>query len=115
MYYNAAKKRRITEELMKDLKCGLRECKYNKGYCCCSKSITVSGRTDCTTYAPDDRRRRVEFEAANDFVPANYNVDTLVKCDANCIYNSDGGCTATGITVMGGAADSAKCLTFIRD
>ena len=100
---------------MKDLKCGLRECRYNKGYCCCSKSITVSGMTDCTTFAPDESKRRIEFEAANDFIPANYNVDTLVKCDANCIYNTGGSCSATGITVMGNVPDSAKCLTFIRD
>lgn len=100
---------------MKDLKCGLRECKYNKGYSCCSKSITVSGMTDCTTFAPDESKRRIEFEAANDFIPANYNVDTHVKCDANCIYNTGGSCSATGITVMGNVPDSAKCLTFIRD
>ena len=100
---------------MKDLKCGLRECKYNKGYSCCSKSITVSGMTDRTTFAPDESKRRIEFEAANDFIPANYNVDTLVKCDANCIYNTGGSCSATGITVMGNVPDSAKCLTFIRD
>ncbi len=100
---------------MKDLKCGLKECKYNKGYSCCSKFITVSGMTDCTTYSPDEAKRKTEFEAANDFIPANYNVDTLVRCDAHCIYNTDGKCSAGGITVMGNVADNAKCLTFVRD
>ena len=64
---------------MKDLKCGMRECRYNKGYCCCSKTITVSGMTDCTTFTPDENKRRAEFEAANDFIPANYNVELHIQ------------------------------------
>lgn len=79
---------------MKDLKCGLKECKYNKGYSCCSKSINVSAGTDCTTYSPDETKRRVQFEAASDFIPANYSVDTAVGCAARCIYNLDGTCRA---------------------
>lgn len=98
---------------MKDLKCGLKECKYNKGYCCCSKDIRVSGNTDCTTYAPDEAKRRIQFEAASDFIPANYSVDTDVYCAADCIYNEDGKCLSSGITVMN-RDRSASCLTFVK-
>ncbi len=100
---------------MKDLKCGLKECKYNKGYSCCSKSIHVSAGTDCTTYSPDETKRRVQFEAASDFIPANYSVDTAVGCAARCIYNLDGTCRAGGITVMSRGNGGAACLTFVRE
>ena len=100
---------------MKDLKCGLKECKYNKGYCCCSKKIEVNGYTDCTTYSPDETKRRVEFEAATDFIPANYSVDTSVACAAKCIYNKDGRCMSSGITVMSRTPNDASCLTFVKD
>ncbi len=100
---------------MKDLKCGLKECRYNKGYCCCSKSINVSNHTDCTTYSPDETKRRTEFEAASDFIPANYSVDTAVSCSAKCIYNDNGKCGAAGITVMSRDPGDASCLTFVKE
>ena len=100
---------------MKDLKCGLKECIYNKGYSCCSKSIRVNDRTDCTNYPPNETKRRVQFEAASDFIPANYSVDTAVACSADCIYNESGKCNATGITVMSRNASEACCLTFVKN
>ncbi|MBQ7227129.1 MAG: DUF1540 domain-containing protein [Clostridia bacterium] len=100
---------------MKDLKCGLKECKFNKGYSCCSKSITVAENTDCTTYSPDEAKRRVQFESASDFIPANYSVDTAVACSADCIYNENGKCRASGITVMTGNSNDAQCMTFVKE
>lgn len=100
---------------MKDLKCGLKECKFNKGYCCCAKSIDVSGYTDCLTYSPDEKKRSSVFEAADDFVPANYAVDTNVHCTAKCMFNRDNKCIANGITVMGQGEAEAVCLTYIKD
>lgn len=99
---------------MKDLKCGLKECRYNKGYCCCSDAIVVNGFTDCTTYSPDEEKRQTQFEAASDFIPANYSVDTAVKCGAKCIFNKEGKCISNGITVMSREPDEAACLTFIK-
>lgn len=99
---------------MKDLKCGLRVCKFNKGYSCVSRQISVNGNADCTSYDPDERKRRIQFEAANDFVPANYTVDTKIGCGAECIFNREGKCVANGITVMSRASDDASCLTFIK-
>ncbi len=100
---------------MKDLKCGLKECKFNKGYCCCSKEIEVSSYTDCLTYTPIESKRASTFEAGEDFTPANYSVDTAVACSAKCIFNRDGKCISNGITVMNQGSDEAVCLTYVKD
>jgi hypothetical protein len=100
---------------MKDLKCGLKECRFNKGYCCCADCITVDPIADCTSYEPLESKRRSLFEAADEFIPANYSVDTQVKCAAPCIFNKDKVCRANGITVMNGEAGDAVCLTYITD
>ena len=99
---------------MKDLKCGLKGCKYNKGYCCCSKEINVDCNTDCTTYAPDENKRKSLFEAGDEFARADYSVDTTVSCGADCVFNKDGRCVANGITVMGDGDSEGSCLTFIK-
>ncbi len=99
---------------MKDLKCGLRACKFNRGYCCCSKEISVSKGTDCETFSPDEQKRRSSFESANDFAKADYSVDTAVSCDAECLFNKQGKCVANGITVSDDGLKEASCLTFIK-
>lgn len=98
---------------MKDLKCGLRGCKYNRGYCCCSKEIKVDSLTDCTTYAPVPGKSDRSFEAGADFVKADYSVDTDVACNAECVFNREGKCVSNGITVMHDADKPASCLTFM--
>lgn len=100
---------------MKDLKCGLTNCKYNKGYCCCSKEIEVNQYTDCTTFIMDNSKNSTLFESGTDFTPANYSVDTKVECTAKCIFNKDNRCISNGITVMGQTANEALCLTYIKD
>ncbi len=99
---------------MKDLKCGLKACKYNKGYCCCSKEIDVSEGAVCKTYSPDENKRKSSFEAGSDFIKADYSVDTKVSCQADCVFNKSGECRATGITVMTENDIPAGCLTFIK-
>ncbi|MCL2598297.1 MAG: DUF1540 domain-containing protein [Firmicutes bacterium] len=101
---------------MKDLKCGLRDCQFNKGYCCVSKKIGVDNSTDCTTYKPNEDKRRQMFEGGEDFVPANYSVDTAVECTAHdCIFNKSTKCIANGITVMSSTSDkAAMCMTYIK-
>lgn len=100
---------------MKDLKCGLKNCRYNKGYCCCAKQINVDEQTDCTTFNLDENKQKSLFEAGADFTKANYSVDTKVLCGAKCIFNREGACIANGITVMGQGKNEAACLTFIKD
>ena len=81
---------------MKDLKCGLKECRYNKGYCCCSKNVAIDSRTDCATYSPDEDKRRATFEAASDFIPANYSVDTAVRAPPTAYTTSRASAPLTG-------------------
>ncbi len=99
---------------MKDLKCGLKSCSFNKGYCCCSKSVCVNASADCTTFAPSEEKSRSDFEAGSDFVRADYSVDTAVSCSADCVFNKDGVCVSNGITVMREGNSDAACLTFTK-
>ncbi|MDR3022230.1 MAG: DUF1540 domain-containing protein [Clostridiales bacterium] len=100
---------------MKDLKCGLRDCRYNKGYCCVAKKIGVDQFTDCVTYTPSEEKRKSLFEAAEDFVPANYSVDTAIDCTAHCLFNKNNKCIANGITVMSVEEGKAMCMSFIKE
>ena len=98
---------------MKDLKCGKKSCKHNKGYCCCARKIEVDKSTDCLTYDPTEKKPSM-FEAGADFVKADYSVDTAVDCNADCIFQKEHKCIANGITVMGDNTN-ANCLTFIKN
>ncbi len=97
---------------MKDLKCGKKSCKFNRGYCCCARKIDVDKATDCLTYQQSGKNASM-FEAGSDFVKADYSVDTAVNCNADCIFQKDNKCIASGITVMGDN-NCANCLTFIK-
>jgi len=99
---------------MKDLKCALAECEYNQAYCCCAKAIDVCSDTGCKTYAPNSGKRKNLFEAGEDFVPRNYDVDTHVHCKADCIFNKEDICHANGITVLGDLSHDAVCATFMK-
>ena len=100
---------------MKDIKCGLKTCKHNKGYCCCARQIDVTGGACCQTFAPDANKNKSLFEAGSDFVKANYSTDTKVGCNAPCVFNKDSKCVANGITVMTDESSSPSCLTFLKE
>jgi len=101
---------------MKDLKCGLKDCTYNEGYCCQAKAIEVDKFTDCITYEKNPNKRKNLTEAGKEFKPAKYDVDTKITCNAqSCLFNRDTKCVANGITVMNQIEDQANCLTFIKD
>lgn len=99
---------------MKDLKCGQKHCKFNKGYSCCAKEISVGRDTDCTSYTFDPKNASL-FEAGSDFVKVNYSVDTKVNCTAPCLFQREKKCIANGITVMNAQHSKASCLTFVKD
>lgn len=99
---------------MKDLKCGLKNCKFNQGYCCCARAIDVKHDTGCATYTFDATKAKSMFEAGSDFTKANYAVDTSVACTAECIFQKNRKCIANGITVMNENGTEAKCLSFIK-
>jgi len=99
---------------MKDLKCALAECEFNQAYCCCAKTIDVSGSAGCKTFAANANKRKNLFEAGEDFVKRNYDVDTAVHCTADCIFNKEEVCNANGITVLGDLTQDAVCATFMQ-
>lgn len=97
---------------MKDLKCGLTDCSFNKGYACCGSHISVNSNTDCSSFTT--RNSDDKFEAGQDIASGNCTVDTYVECNAECLYNKNNRCSANGITVMDEEDKGATCLTFIR-
>lgn len=97
---------------MKDLKCGKKMCKFNKGYSCCARKIEVAKTADCLTFTPSEKDLS-SFEAGSDFVKADFTVDTSVGCNADCIFQKNNRCVSSGITVMG-ENNVASCLTFIK-
>ena len=99
---------------MKDIKCGLKTCKFNQGYGCTAKQISVDKNADCTTYDQDLDKKNSNFEAGSDFVKANFSVNTKVGCQADCVFNKEGKCSANGITVMSEENSDAGCLTFLK-
>lgn len=99
---------------MKDLKCGLTDCRHNKGYSCVSREICVDHDTDCKTFSKNPKPRDVMFEAAGEFTKPNYSVDTRVSCSADCVFNKSDICVANGITVMSDRDSGASCLTFMK-
>lgn len=98
---------------MRDLKCALKICTYNKGYCCCAKDISVDSAAFCRSYTIDeDKTNDVLFEIGLDETKPNYSVDTKVACTAPCIFQKGERCVAVGITVL--AKDKlAECASFV--
>ena len=99
---------------MKDLKCGLTECSYNKAYACSAKQIEVTDGAGCKTFKPEDNKRDTHFEVAEDFAKRSFDVDTVVFCKADCIFNKESVCRASGITVLGDMEQDAVCATFMK-
>ena len=99
---------------MKDLKCGLTECKYNNAYSCCARQIEVTGQADCKTFEKTDDKRKELFEAGEDFDKRNFSVDTQVSCKADCLFNKESICCASGITVLGDLQYDAVCATYMK-
>jgi len=100
---------------MKDLKCGLSECIYNRNFCCNAKKIQVGETTDCESFEPSSERRSALFELGEDFATRDYTVDTFVECAADCLFNKGNVCSANGITVSGSYDGDAACMSFIKD
>lgn len=103
---------------MKDLKCSLKECTYNQGFCCIANQISVDNTAHCDSFQLSQKKLADKiFEIGAESCKPNYNVDTKVSCTAACLFNSRDICTANGITVLGDSDFatrdlSADCATF---
>ena len=99
---------------MKDLKCALRECRYNQSYSCMAHEITVTKEAVCQSFTPTDKApgdRLFEFGA--EAARPRFSVDTCVNCTAPCLFQKNSKCVAVGITVLGDGA-LADCATYIN-
>lgn len=98
---------------MRDLKCAMKVCVYNKGYCCCADEIKVATNSECHTYTVDEGKKADKmFEIGMDEIKPDYSVDTKIDCIAPCIFQKNDKCHAVGITVLA-ADENAECATFI--
>lgn len=106
---------------MKDLKCALKECKFNKGFSCVAEQISVDGSAHCISYEVSQEKLSDKmFEIGSDSCKPNYSVDTHIGCTANeCLFNKSEKCHANGITVLGDSDFDTKqkcadCATFTK-
>ena len=102
---------------MKELRCGRRDCNFNRGYECRAQSISVDEAADCNTYDPDGRpvkNDNVMYEAGMDNYFADKLPHTSVDCMAHkCLFNRSEKCIANGISVVSEAKE-AKCSSYIK-
>ena len=90
-----------------DIKCKKCECTHNKSCCCCAGSIKIGKGVDCETYeyseanAENLKQQTSQnlFETSN-LSPRVANKSAKIYCDAYCLFNSNGICTANGISVL---------------
>ena len=99
---------------MKDLKCALKNCKYNKSFCCCADEITVTRTALCASYTPEPDKNGNLFEAGIDETKPTFKIDTEVNCTAPCLFSKHKKCVAVGITVLN-ERQNAECVTYINE
>ena len=102
---------------MKELRCGMKDCGFNRGYECRAKKIDVDDKADCKTYKPDGSKVKndnIMYEAGMDNYFADVWPHTSVDCRAcECLFNRAEKCIANGISVVSETED-AKCASYIN-
>ena len=102
-----------------DLKCRKTKCKYNKGFCCCAKTLIVNEKTICDTFEDDPDKKvpdtsRYLMQEAPFYFPHKEKKSFWLTCSANhCIFNEDGKCSANGLTIND-VAKEPVCMTYLR-
>ena len=82
---------------MVDLKCFKENCRYNKSCNCHAKGIDIDSTTVCSTFENSLNPHKHE----EDRIPQSLiRHNTIARCEATCLFNSDGICTANGITII---------------
>ena len=103
---------------MKELRCGMKDCGFNRGYECRAKRINVDGKADCKTYKPNGNKVKndnVMYEAGMDNYFSDRSARTDIDCLARkCLFNRAEKCVANGISVISDAED-AKCASYINE
>ena len=96
---------------MIDLKCKCTNCSHNHFCNCRADIIQVTKGTRCETFTPSFRK---DTEYADEILEPLVRKSTEVGCNAHCLFNKDGICTANGIT-MSITDNKAKCESFLHD
>jgi hypothetical protein len=106
---------------MKDLKCALKECRYNQGFSCVADKISVDESAHCKSYkVSGEKLANTMFEIGSDSMKPNYSVNTDVHCSAGgCLFNRNEKCRANGITVLGDSnfqtrEKRADCASYVK-
>jgi len=82
---------------MVDLKCFRETCRFNKSCNCYAKGIDIDDITICTTFEGSQNPHKHE----KDRIPqALIRHNTITRCQAHCLFNNEGICTANGITII---------------
>ena len=106
----------MKEIFMKDLKCSLKDCRYNQGFSCVAESITVDDCAQCTSYEPSPQKSVNKLFEIADIAKPDYEIDTQIACKTDsCVFNRGCCCNANGITVLGNTTTGkqcADCATF---
>ncbi|MBR1772188.1 MAG: DUF1540 domain-containing protein [Lachnospiraceae bacterium] len=105
---------------MAELKCGVKNCSYNREQLCSKGDIMVGGKHACNedeTCCESFAKRREGHEAFTSALEHPSRVISI-DCEAvNCTYNSNYKCVAEHVDIHGGGADSARetnCATFME-
>jgi len=105
-----------------DIKCKKTDCKYNKGCCCTARNVKVGHQVDCETYEFSEQQAKNlnqetaknMFEVAEPLNPHVANKEVKIACDARCLFNKNGICSANGITVLENKKNEPECVTQIE-
>ena len=96
---------------MYELKCKREGCNFNKNCRCSAKKITIKKSAICESYTPSESYNKEEKSKISQKA---VRTNTLVNCHATgCLFNTDGICTANGITVATNTpSNMPECFTI---
>ena len=105
-----------------DLRCNKTNCKHNCKYACTAREVHIAKNTDCKTFDKDFDKTayslqdvsRDMFEVAPSISDYSHEEKLCVDCNAKCLFNKMGKCSANGITIL----EDDKigfCGTFIEE
>lgn len=100
-----------------DIRCRKTTCKYNDHFTCKAKDIKISKKIVCTAFektssTPDDVTKDI-FSKPPKYAPMRNSKTLNIYCDARCLFNNNGICSANGITVND-IKNCPLCVTFLE-
>ena len=102
-----------------DLRCRKTNCKYNKGLTCLAQKVNISIKNECKTFCSNgeeekDFSKQIFSQSPPKVEDYRHLDDVNLVCNAKCLFNRSGHCTANGITVNSTPTPMPKCITFMK-